>query len=190
MKNGRRSGPATGPDIQGAARRCGEGVPLFQARIQARILRPNALLVPSTRRSRGPRGGRVPPPIISRYDNWAIAFKSIRIRREVVESMRLEEVGHLWKTYNLSRRITKGPIMARWVFEAVAHRMLSSGWQGPRPQLFCIVSDGGDPPVHYQVPAPLDCYASQLHPRARKRRILYPSQPRPIYDLPDASRIG
>ena len=78
-----------------------------------------------------------------------IDFKSIRIAREVTESMRLEEVKRLQETYNCIHKLSEGSPLAGWVFKAIVHRMLSDGsWSGsPMPQPIQMVSDGRDPPT-------------------------------------------
>ena len=88
-----------------------------------------------------------PLQISTRYDWWVIDFKSIRIAKEAVESMRLEEAKHLQETYNRIHKLSDGSPLARWVFKAIVHRMLSDGsWSGgPMPQPIRMVSDGRDP---------------------------------------------
>ena len=101
------------------------------------------------------------------YDKWEIDFKSIRIRREVVELMRLEEVKYLQKTYDLFHRLPKGNVLAGRVFEAIVHSALSGGWQGPRPQPICMVSDGGDPPSLSSTPGTSLSFLALLRAGAR-----------------------
>ena len=91
-----------------------------------------------------------PVPRFDNYDDWAIDFKSIRIAREAVESMRSEQDGRLRETYHRFCMIPEGSIMAGWVFEAIIHRMLSYGWRsadGPTPQPIRMASNGCDPPT-------------------------------------------
>ena len=82
-------------------------------------------------------------------DSWEIDFKSIRIAREVVESMRLEDVKHLRETYHLIRKLSEGSPLAGWVFKAIVHRILSGGsWSGgPMSQPIRMISDGRNPPA-------------------------------------------
>jgi len=82
-------------------------------------------------------------------DRWVIDFKSIRIRRKVMELMRLAEDQHLRNTFNLLHNIPEGSIMAGWFFEAIVHRFLSNGWRShqPVPQPIRMVSDDLDPPT-------------------------------------------
>jgi hypothetical protein len=82
------------------------------------------------------------------FDDWAIDFKSVRIARQVVESMRLQEDAHLRRMYNLFYSIPGSSTLAGWCFEAIAHRLFSEGWKsGCVPQAIPMASDGEVPPV-------------------------------------------
>ena len=75
-----------------------------------------------------------PHPLTSLFnlDRWGIDFKSIRIAREAMESMQLQEVERLREMYQLFHRIPESSILAGWVFEAIVHRLFTDGWQsGP-----------------------------------------------------------
>ena len=97
----------------------------------------------------------VNPHQISAYGGWTIDIKSVRIKRRAVESLRLDPVGDLWKTYSLLRKLPNGSNFAGLVFEAITHRMLSGGWQGLMPHPARMASDGGDPPVFSTDPSAL-----------------------------------
>ena len=78
-----------------------------------------------------------PHPLTSLFnlDRWGIDFKSIRIAREAMKSMQLQEIERLREMYQLFHRIPESSILAGWVFEAIVHRLFSDGWQsGPIPQ--------------------------------------------------------
>ena len=82
------------------------------------------------------------------YDHWTIDFKSIRIAKEVVESMRFEQDKYLWEMYHLLNN-PESASLAGWVFEAIVHRMFSEGWwlSEPTPHPIRTGSIGCDPPV-------------------------------------------
>ena len=88
-----------------------------------------------------------PRSLNDQLDRWTMDFKSVRIRRKAVDSMRLENSNQIRETYGLLRRDPKGSVLAGWFFEAIAHHTLSKGWHGPAPQLVSMDSDNGDPPV-------------------------------------------
>jgi len=68
-------------------------------------------------------------------DHWTIDFKSIRIAREVMKSMQLQEIEHLREMYQLFHRFPGSSTLAGWVFEVIVHRSFSDGWRsGPVPQ--------------------------------------------------------
>ena len=78
---------------------------------------------------------------------WEMAFKSIRIAREVVVSVRLEEDKRLWEMYDSFRMSPECSPFAEWVFEAIVHRVFSCGWpDGSPPQHIPMVSNKEDPP--------------------------------------------
>ena len=91
-----------------------------------------------------------PIPFLDSRDKWAIDFKSAQIARNVVESMRLEEDKHLREAYSFLRKIRESSTtLSRWVFEAIAHRMLSKGRQseGRTLEPMPMVSDDCNPPA-------------------------------------------
>ena len=78
-----------------------------------------------------------PRPLASLFnlDRWAIDLKSIRIAREAMKSMQLQEVERLREMYQLFHRIPESSTLAGWVFEVIVHRLFSGGWRsGPVPQ--------------------------------------------------------
>ena len=91
-----------------------------------------------------------PRECASKHDRWEIDFKSVRIARRVVESMRrLEEGSHLWETYKFLRKAPGTSAFAGRVFEVIVHRILSYGWRsdaGPAPRAICLPSDNYVPP--------------------------------------------
>ena len=82
-------------------------------------------------------------------DMWGIDFKSIRIAREMMGKMRLEDDRHLREAFNFLYKKPHGSNFAGWYFEAIADRMLSSGWRsdGPSSQPIPMVSDCLVPPT-------------------------------------------
>ena len=89
-----------------------------------------------------------PSTYLGDFDDWAIDFKSIRIARKVVESMRLQKEERLREMYEDFYRITDRFALAGWVFEAIVHRMFSDGLQlGPTPRTVPMVPNGCDPLV-------------------------------------------
>ena len=95
-----------------------------------------------------------PSRITDLLDSWKVWFKSPRIEKRVLECMRLEEIGHLRRTYQLLRNFSAGSVLAGWIFEVVAHRMLCGDWQGPVQQPIRMVSNNGNPPVFCTDPSP------------------------------------
>lgn len=53
-------------------------------------------------------------------DGWAINFKSVQARRDVIESMRLNEDKHLRGTDKYLPDIKETTYLAEWVSEAIA----------------------------------------------------------------------
>ena len=89
-----------------------------------------------------------PPAYLAGSDHWAIDFKSVRIVKKVVESMRLQEEKRLREMYEDFYRTLDGFALAGWVFEAIVHRMFSDGLQsGPTPQFVLMVSNDRNPPI-------------------------------------------
>ena len=81
--------------------------------------------------------------------------------------MRLQEDEHLQEMYRSFHNIPGSPALARWVFEAIVHRMLSDGWRsGPTPQPIRMVSNSRVPPVFLTDPSSstLDTSLSPLVP--------------------------
>jgi len=95
-----------------------------------------------------------PRKVEDSLDSWKVRFKSPRIEKEVLERMRLEEVKHLRKTYQLLRNIPAGSVLAGLIFEVIAHRMLCDAWQGPTQQPIRMLSNEGNPPVFSTDPLP------------------------------------
>jgi len=97
-----------------------------------------------------------PCPFADNYDDWLIDFKSIRIAKQAVELMRLQEDEHLRTTYVRFRKIPENSVLAGWIFEAIVHRKLSGGWSdGPLPQPICMESNGCSPPAFFTHHPPL-----------------------------------
>ena len=89
-----------------------------------------------------------PIDYIPRLDRWGMDFKSIRIRKKVVELMLLQEDRKLREMCDFLRRIREGSTLAGWIFEAMVHRKLSCGWEDEsRPQPIPMKSDEHDPPA-------------------------------------------
>jgi len=96
-----------------------------------------------------------PVPSLVGFDKWAIDFKSIRIARQAMEKMRLEEDKTLWETHQSLHKISGGSILAGWILKAIASRKLSVGWQSnkPAPQPIRMTSDNIDPPTSGRISA-------------------------------------
>jgi hypothetical protein len=92
------------------------------------------------------------------FDDWVIDFKSVRIAREVVESMRLQEDARLWRMYNFFYSIPASSTLAGWCFKAIVHRLFSDGWNSEHmPQPIPMTSNNHTPPVFstdFPSPAP------------------------------------
>jgi len=89
-------------------------------------------------------------------DHWVIDFKSVRISRGAVESMRFWEDKRLREMYEHFHRFSDNFALAGWVFEAIVRCIFSDGWQsGPTPQPVRMVSNGRDPPVFSTDPSSL-----------------------------------
>ena len=87
-----------------------------------------------------------PYPSSVKFDGWTINFKSLRIRERVMGSMRLEEDAHIRETYAFLHKIPEGSTLAGWFFEAIAHRVLSSGLsEGPELQIIRMTSNRANP---------------------------------------------
>ena len=96
-----------------------------------------------------------PRPFEANLDMWTIDFKSVRIERKVVESMRKLEARHLGDTYSLLSEIPDSSSMAGWVFEAIAHRNLTAGWtNGTPPYPTSMESNDLEPPTFSTTPSP------------------------------------
>ena len=89
------------------------------------------------------------PCTMMNLDEWGMDFKSIRIAREVMEQMQLEDYRHLLEAFNFLYKDPDYSSLAGWYFEAIADRILSSGWRsdGPAPQPIPMVSDRLVPPT-------------------------------------------
>ena len=90
-----------------------------------------------------------PLPCIFDLDGWGMDFKSIRIAREMMEQMGLEDDRHLREAFDFLYRDPDGSSFAGWYFEVIADRMLFGGWRSDRPPLQPIpmVSDCLVPPT-------------------------------------------
>ena len=104
-------------------------------------------------------------------DEWAMDFKSVRIRRKAIEQMRLQEDKRLRETFDLLRNVPEGAAFAGWVFEAIADRMLSNGWRldGSPPQPVPMTSNRKAPSTFSTVPnsSPSRLPFAPLRPKAR-----------------------
>jgi len=82
------------------------------------------------------------------FDSWDIDFKSTRIAKKIVELMQLEEDGKLVMMCDFLHGFQEGSTLAGRIFEAIAHRKLSGGWEDEsRPQPTPTKSDERDPPA-------------------------------------------
>ena len=89
-----------------------------------------------------------PIDYVPSLDRWKIDFKSARIARKVVESMRSEEDRHLWRAYDLLQRGQEGSALAGLIFETIVHRKFSgSSEDESRPQPIPMRCDKCDPPT-------------------------------------------
>lgn len=70
----------------------------------------------------------LPDRIALDFDAWAIDFKSVRIAREVMESMRFTKLDQLWEAYDFFYKCLGSSGLAGWFFKKLIHRMLSSRW--------------------------------------------------------------
>ena len=76
---------------------------------------------------------------------WKMDFKSTRIRAKVTELMWVEEIDHLREMYSSLSGFSEGSSLVGWIFETMAHRMLSNGWRGSKP--LPMKSNGRNPPA-------------------------------------------
>jgi hypothetical protein len=85
----------------------------------------------------------------ARFDKGAIDFKSIRIAKQVVESMRSKEDRHLREMYRIFHGVPASSTLAGWIFEAIVYRMFSCGEQSKPSMLQFIrmISNDSVPPV-------------------------------------------
>lgn len=88
-------------------------------------------------------------------DEWAIDFKSVRIAREVMESMRFADLKEIREACN---RFYMGPpssCIAGWYFQKFVHRMFCSGGpDSPTLQPIRMVSNNLVPPLLSTGPSP------------------------------------
>jgi len=116
-----------------------------------------------------------PSTYLGSFDHWAIDFKSIRIARKMVESLLLQEEEHLRELYEDFYRDTDGFNLARWVFEAIVHRMFSDGLKsGPTPRTVPMVPNGCDPLIFSTDPSsstPDTSLSSFWQPRTGTRTV-------------------
>lgn len=89
------------------------------------------------------------PPSTGNGDTWEIDFKSIRIARGVVGSMLLGKGEDLRETFDFLRILPGCFRLARWIFQAIAHRTLCSGF-APRPTTMLSM---GNPPTFSMDPS-------------------------------------
>ena len=68
------------------------------------------------------------PPAIG-IDRWGIDFKSTPISDKVKGLARFAEDRLPQELFNLFHKIPETSSMAGWIFELIAHRLLSGGWQ-------------------------------------------------------------
>ena len=110
------------------------------------------------------------------YSLWEMAFKSVRIAREVTLLMRLREDDYLRKTYDYLHRFPEGPTLARWVFKAIAHRAFARGWSdGSAPQCIPVHSDNkkkDSPLFSTDPPSTPDASLSSLVLRTHTRDVV------------------
>jgi len=113
----------------------------------------------------------LPPENQISSDSWAIDFKSIRIARKVMELMCLQEGERIREMYRFFHGHQQSSTLARWFFEAIVHRLFSSGWKsGTTPQPTHMDSKGpSDSPLFSTDPpsSTPDTPLSPLHPEAR-----------------------
>ena len=100
-----------------------------------------------------------PVPLMVNMDGWLVTFKSFRVWEEVMKAMQLEEDVHLRDMYDTFHGFAEGGPLAGRVFEVVAHRILSTGWDsaGPTLQRFPMESSGKPPAFcteFYSSPSP------------------------------------
>ena len=83
----------------------------------------------------------------SKRDSWTIDFKSIRIAKEAVVSMRHYTTRRLRQMYGSFHKFSVASSLAGCVFEALVHHMLcESSWSGRRPNAIRMHTDGKEPP--------------------------------------------
>ena len=91
------------------------------------------------------------------YSKWVINVKSVRVGKQIMEWIWLEEGIHLGDMYDVFCNILGGSSLAGWIFEAIVTASSLAGWQSdkPTPQPIHIISNGCKPP---QIPLlPLLC---------------------------------
>ena len=110
------------------------------------------------------------------YSLWEMAFKSVRIAREVILLMRLKEDDYLRQTYNYLHGSSKGSTLAGWVFKAIVHRAFARGWSdGFAPQCIPMHSGKkkkGSPLFSTDPPSTPDASSSSLALRTHTRDVV------------------
>ena len=71
----------------------------------------------------------LPTPPAIRIDRWGIDFKSTRMSDKVKGLARFAEDRLFQELFDLFHKIPETSSMAGWIFELIAHRLLSGGWQ-------------------------------------------------------------
>lgn len=99
-------------------------------------------------------------------DKWEIDLKSARVLGKVMGLMRSKHDGYLWGIYHSFRGASGNSNLAWHLFEEIAHRVLTRGWQGPvrRSQPIPMVSDGKNPPTFSSDPSSTSASVSLLSP--------------------------
>ena len=104
-------------------------------------------------------------------DRWAIDVKFVRIARKVMGLMCLRESERIREMYRFFHKSPESSALAGWFFEAIVHRLFSSGWKsGTAPQPIPMDSRGpSDSPLFSADPpsSTSDTKLLSLRPEAR-----------------------
>jgi hypothetical protein len=96
-----------------------------------------------------------PPEPLATFDKWAIDFKSVRIAKQAMESMRSQEDAQLQQMYDFFYGISASSTFSGWFFEAIDHHLFSNGWGSEHVlQPIPMVSNGGCGPLVFSTGSP------------------------------------
>ena len=122
---------------------------------------------------------------------WAIDFKSKRIAKMVVNSMRSATDKHILQTYGILYKTPTSSPMVGWVFGAFAHHMFITGCHSAEslPEATRMVSNDLDPPTFSAGPSPLPISSLSIPPPVRTSTRVATQVDIP-FDLSDVTLSG